>query len=82
MTKPKLESLTEVTLETVTGGTKSNNTSTTSTTSSRLDGLIKDLNSINSAVKDIDTKTKGFDDTQMMMLLMLAMTDRPRRRRW
>jgi hypothetical protein len=58
----------------VTGGTN------TSSATSRIDGLISELNSINSAVKTIDNKTKGFDDTQMMMLLFLAMSDRPRRR--
>ncbi|MGE0870874.1 MAG: hypothetical protein AB7P03_20065 [Kofleriaceae bacterium] len=78
MTKPNLDSLSDLALETVTGGTASN----TSSTTSKLDGLLKDLNSINTAVKEIDTKTKGLDDTQMMMLFVLALSDRPRRRRW
>jgi hypothetical protein len=45
---------------------------------SRIDGLISDLSSLSSSIKEIETKTRGFDDTQMLLLLMLAMDRRGR----
>ena len=75
---PKLKTIETEDLDDVTGG-KSH--STGSTTVNRLDGLISQMNSITSAAKEIDNKTKGFDDKQMLLLCMLAM-DRRGRYRW
>jgi hypothetical protein len=74
MAKPKLEPIDIDALDEVTGGSTGNQAV------SRLDGLISELNSITSACKDIEKKTKGFDDSQMMLLMFLALQDRPRRR--
>lgn len=54
-------------LDTVTGG-KSNSKSGTN-----IDSLISQLNSMTGTIKDIQNKTKGFGQTEMFMLWMLAL---------
>src|SRR5688572_13021786 len=78
---PKLQTIDADTLDDVTGGGAGKGASGGSATEKRLDGLISELNSITTAAKNIDNKTKGFDDKQMMLLVLLAM-DRRRGRRW
>lgn len=45
--------------------------------SSGIDGLLSQLNSITSTIKDINKKTSGLNSTEMMMLCVLAMQNRP-----
>jgi hypothetical protein len=58
-------------LDIVTGG-KSQNSST-----GNIDGLLDQLNSITSSIKDIKTKTNGLSSTEMFMLCALALQNRP-----
>lgn len=55
-------------LQTVTGGSHSPRSYGSSS-----DQLLKDLSSLASSIKDISAKTSGFDSTQTMLFLMLAM---------
>ena len=57
----------------VTGGGRGNNASA----GSGIDGLLSQLNSITSTIKDIHKKTSGLSNTEMMMLCVLAMQNRP-----
>lgn len=40
---------------------------------SNIDGLIDQLNSLTSSIKDINQKTSGFGNAEMLVLCMLAM---------
>ena len=60
-------------LDIVTGG-KSHNSSGGS---SNIDGLLNQLNSITSSIKDIKTKTNGLSSSEMFMLCALALQNRP-----
>jgi hypothetical protein len=40
---------------------------------SNIDGLIDQLNTLTSSIKDINQKTSGFGSTEMLVLCMLAM---------
>lgn len=59
-------------LAAVTGG----GTSSKSCSTSGIDGLLNQLNSITSSIKDIKTKTSGLSSTEMMMLCVLAAQNR------
>jgi hypothetical protein len=59
-------------LAAVTGGSKSSNSSS----SSSIDGLLNQLSSLTSSIKDIKTKTSGLSSTEMMMLCVLAAQNR------
>jgi hypothetical protein len=48
-----------------------------SSSSSSIDGLLSQLNSITSSIKDIKTKTSGLNSTEMFMLCALALQNRP-----
>jgi hypothetical protein len=60
-------------LDAVTGGTSSSSSSS----SSGIDGLLSQLNSITSSIKDIQTKTNGLSSPEMFMLVALALQNRP-----
>jgi hypothetical protein len=57
---------------------------------SGIDGLLDQLSSMAGSIKDIKKKTSGFGQTEMLMLCMLAIQNRPqanvvyvgRRRSW
>lgn len=67
-------------LDAVTGG-KSHNSSgggsgNSSGSSSGIDGLLSQLSSITSSIKDIKTKTSGLSSSEMFMLCALALQNR------
>ncbi len=55
-------------LESVTGGSSPRRSSYGSS-----EQLLNDLGSLATSIKDVTAKTSGFDSTQMMMFVMLAM---------
>ena len=67
-------------LDAVTGGksssSSSSKSSSSSSSSSSIDGLLGQLNSITSSIKDINKKTSGLGSTEMFMLCVLAMQNR------
>lgn len=63
-----LVSISSDALDTVTGGGSS--------VGSNLDGLLNQLNSITSTLKDINKKTSGLGSTEMLMLCLLASQSR------
>jgi hypothetical protein len=66
-------------LDAVTGGKSSNSSGSGSgngSGSSGIDGLLGQLNSITSSIKDIKTKTSGLSSAEMFMLCTLAMQNR------
>ena len=48
-----------------------------SSSSTNIDGLLDQLNSITSSIKDIKTKTNGLSSTEMLMLVVLAARSQP-----
>lgn len=70
-------------LDNVTGGKASGSGTGSGTgggggsSSSGIDGLLSQLNSITSSIKDIKTKTSGLSSPEMFMLCALAMQNRP-----
>ncbi|HWU88081.1 MAG TPA: hypothetical protein VN253_12430 [Kofleriaceae bacterium] len=56
----------------VLGGVTGGKSSSGSSSSSGIDGLLSQLNSITSSIKDITTKTSGLSSTEMLMLCVLA----------
>lgn len=67
MSDSPIVSIDPLVLAEVTGGKGSSSSS-----SSGIDGLLSQLNSITSSIKDIKTKTSGLSSTEMMMLCVLA----------
>jgi hypothetical protein len=67
-------------LDNVTGGKASSSGTGSSggaSSSSGIDGLLSQLSSITSSIKDIKTKTSGLSSSEMFMLCALAMQNRP-----
>jgi hypothetical protein len=62
-------------LDAVTGG-KSSGGGGGSSSSGNIDGLLSQLNSITSSIKDIKTKTSGLSSSEMFMLCALALQNR------
>jgi hypothetical protein len=69
----ELVSIDPTILDAVTGG----KSSSSSSSSSGIDGLLGQLNSITGSIKDITNKTSGLSSTEMMMLCVLALQNRP-----
>lgn len=75
----ELASIDPSVLDSVTGGTSSSSGSSKSGggSSSNIDGLLDQLSSITSSIKDIKTKTSGLSSGEMFMLCALALQNRP-----
>lgn len=58
------------TLQTVTGGKHASS-------SSNIDSLLGQLSSLTSSLNDIKKKTSGLGSSEMLLLVMLAMQNRP-----
>lgn len=65
-----LVSIDPLVLAEVTGGKGSGS-------STNIDGLLDQLSSITSSIKDIKTKTNGLSSTEMLMLVVLAARSQP-----
>jgi len=63
-------------LDNVTGGKSSGGGGGHSSSSGNIDGLLSQLNSITSSIKDIKTKTSGLSSSEMFMLCALALQNR------
>ena len=70
MSSSPIMSIDPVVLAGVTGGKSSGS-------SSNIDGLLNQLSSITSSIKDIQTKTSGLSSTEMLMLVVLAARNQP-----